>query len=178
MKALKEDPEKILPLLRMVEGSTLKGSRQNVNAEFFHRTYQQFSQISKAYWKQQLASSMGVTKDRLDGLDKSDRYIIRKLVQSGYGLAPSWHLPPGSHNKKLLTSLLVKLEADRSQRLKAVVLSPDNHIDAQKMVVFKLSPVCAESDNPDEHVFSHVVHVPTNSTVPSQDAVNRHKSKS
>ena len=101
MKALKANPEKILPLLPLAEGDLmLKKMKTDGDLGYWPQQYNKFTQIPKDFLKNVLCELIpNLDNLTLDKVQKAEWNALPQIIVHCFGLDMGWSLPRGGLNK-------------------------------------------------------------------------------
>ena len=162
MKALKANPEKILPLLPLAEGDLmLKKMKTDGDLGYWPQQYNKFTQIPKDFLKNVLCELIpNLDHLILDKVQKADRNALPQIIVHCFGLDMAWSLPKGGLNKAVLKQALKTRYALLGKRLGDLINMLDDEFKLdfkERAAVYKLLPENTKKDP--KHVFTEVEHI-------------------
>jgi hypothetical protein len=162
IKALKANPEKILPLLPLAEGEAmLKKMKTDADLGYWPQQYNKFTQIPKEFLKNLLCELIPqVDQNILDKVQRADRNAIPQIIAHCFGLDMGWALPKGALNKAVLKKALTTRYSLLGKRLSdlCAMLDDEYKLDfKEKAAVYKLLP--ENTDKDPTHVYTEVEHI-------------------
>ena len=162
MKALKANPEKILPLLPLAEGDLmLKKMKTDGDLGYWPQQYNKFTQIPKDFLKNVLCELIpNLDHLILDKVQKADRNALPQILVHCFGLDMAWCLPKGGLNKAVLKQALKTRYVLLGKRLGELINMLDDEFKLdfkERAAVYKLLPENTKKDP--KHVFTEVEHI-------------------
>ena len=162
MKALKANPEKILPLLPLAEGDLmLKKMKTDGDLGYWPQQFNKFTQIPKDFLKNVLCELIpNLDHLILDKVQKADRNALPQIIVHCFGLDMAWPLPKGGLNKAVLKQALKTRYALLGKRPGDLINMLDDEFKLDfkgRAAVYKLLPENTKKDP--KHVFTEVEHI-------------------
>ena len=162
LKALKANPERILPLLPLAEGDSMfKKMKADAGLGCWPQQYNKFAQAPKDFMKAVLCEvTPSLDPHVMDKAHKADGNALPQIIVHCFGLDMGWSLPKGALNKAVLKQAVKTRYALLGKHLSQLytMLGENSKLNFKDQVAgYKL--LSENIDKCPSHVFTEVEHI-------------------